>query len=316
PDDFTGSIGSFKMTAAADKTAVELNQPVSVTIRINGTGNVKSVSEPTIPTSDDFRVYRASTSENISKLNDRLGGTKLYEEVFIPRRPGTLRIPALRFSYFDPERGRYEALATQPIVVNVVKPEGYAASADIPYSAPDLTIGSRASDIRYIKQDLGDTTPMGKVLLFTPLYIAVNGLPVLVLAATVLIRRRRERLTADIGYARSRKASKTARRKLARAKSRARVEHAGEFFAEVASALTSYIADKLNVSPHGLTSDRIAALLRERSADEILIREVDELLRTCDFARYAPAAIAQAEIDAALARAEQTMTRMEEVNFA
>ncbi len=316
PADFTGTIGNFRINAIVDKRQVEINQPVTVIIKISGSGNIKSVAEPVIPELDDFRVYRASSSENISKLHDKLGGTKIFEEVFIPRRPGQLEIPALSFNYFDPEHGKYRSLTTRPIRVSVIKPEGYTASPDFPYSAPDLTIGSRARDIRYIKEDIGAPTPIGRLLLLTPLYLIVNGLPVVVLAAMIFIRRHREKLAADVGYARSRKARKAARRRLARAKSTAKVEQAGEFYAEIYNALTSYIADKFNISPHGLTMERIAELLQTKGADEALIEDVADLVQKCDFARFAPASMTQEDIDQSLAMAEQTMTRIEGVKLA
>jgi len=316
PVDFTGTIGKFKISAVTDKNQVEVDQPVTVTIKISGTGNIKSVAEPVIPQLEDFRVYRASSSENVSKLNDRLGGTKIFEEVFIPRRPGKLEIPALSFNYFDPGQGKYRMLTTRPIRINVTKPEGYVVSPDLPYEAPALTIDSRTRDIRYIKEEIGSPKPVGRQVFFTPIYIIVNGLPVLALVAMVWVRRRREKLTADIGYARSRKAGRMARRRLARAKSIAKTEKASEFYAEIYTALTSYIADKINISPYGLTTERIAELLRTKSTDEALVKDVMDLLGKCDFARFAPASITQNDIDLSLALAEQTMIRIEGVKLA
>lgn len=316
PSDFTGTIGKFRVSVAADKKEVEVNQPVSVTIKISGIGNIKSVAEPVIGDLDDFRVYRGSTSENISKLQDKLGGSKIFEEVFIPRRPGTLEIPAVSFNYFDPELGKYQAASTRPIKLTVIKPEGYAGASDIPYGAPDLTIGSRARDIRYIKEEIGPLTPIGRLLLVTPLYLVVNGLPMLVLAGMVFVRRRREKLAADVGYARSRKAGKVAKKRLTKAKSLAREEQAGEFYAEIYTVLTAYIADKLNISPHGLTTDRITELLQDKSAQEDLIDNIVTLLQKCDFARFAPTAIEQKDIDQSLADAEEAIIRIEGVNLA
>jgi len=316
PSDFTGTIGKFNIRAVADKMQVEVNQPVTVTIRISGTGNIKSVAEPVISELDDFRIYRASSNENVSKLHDKLGGTKTFEEVFIPRRPGQLQIPALSFNYFDPDLGEYRALTTRPISISVTKPEGYAASPDMPYGAPGLTIGSRARDIRYIKDKIGSPTPVGRLLFFTPRYLIVNGLPVVILAAMVLVRRRREKLAADIGWARSRKAGKVARKRLVRAKSMAKVEKAGGFYAEIHTALISYIADKFNISPYGLTTERIAELLQDKATDEELIQDVADLVEKCDFARFAPASITQEDIDQSLAKAEQVMIRIEGVKLA
>jgi len=315
PADFSGTIGRFTISAVADKTEVEVNQPVTVTFRLKGTGNIKSAGEPNLPELEDFRVYRASSNEKLTVVKDKIGGTKTYEEVFIPKRAGTLEIPAIQFSYFDPEKGKYRQVATKPIKVRVKQGQGYADSPNLPYSTPGQAIGSDARDIRYVRSDLGDLQPMGRLTLFTPLYLALNGAPILLLLVFVSVRRWRHKLNGDVGYARARTAGKTAKKRLARANSLASVDTAGEFFAEINAALTQYIADKLNISPYGLTSDLIKDLLEERSADENLVRDVIELLRQCDFARFAPGSVSQSDLDTALIKARSVMTAIGGIRF-
>jgi len=315
PGDFSGTVGRFTLKATPTRREVEVNQPVSVNFLINGVGNIKSVAEPVIPDLPDFRVYKASSNESITKLDERLGGTRTFEEVFIPKRPGQLVVPAISFSYFDPEAGQYRSARTEPITLNVIRTEGYTAAPEMPYSAPDLKISADARDIRYIKGDPGDLGPRKGLLLTSPLYLLVNAAPVLALMVTVLLRRRREKLSGDIGYARSRRASREARRKLARAGQLANVNTSEQFFGESGQALLSFIGDKLNVSPHGLTGDRIRELLDDHSADPQLVKDILAFLDRCSFARYAPATVSQTDIDQALADAEKLMMRLEEVRF-
>ena len=316
PAEFTGTIGKFRIDAIADKTSVEVNQPITLAITITGTGNIKSVAEPNIPDLPDFRIYRASSGEKMSKVNDKIGGSKTYEEVFIPNRPGQLEIPALAFNYFDPDLGKYRNLTTRAIKVDVIKPEGYIASPDVPYGTPDLTIGSHARDIRYIKQDMGQTSPIGQLLIVTPLYLLVNGLPVLILAGMIVVRRHRQRLSGNIAYARSRGASRQAKKRLAAARGLADKATVTEFYAEISQALTSYIADKLNISPHGLTMDSIEERLQEKSADDEFISDVQSILQQSDFARFAPASLSNDDINDSLKKAEQVMTILEGIRFA
>jgi hypothetical protein len=315
PDNFSSTIGNFAITASADKHTVEVNQPVTVSIKIYGTGNIKSVAEPVLPDLDDFRIYKASSNENVSKNNDLIGGTKDFEEVFIPKRPGQLEIPALSFNYFDPLRSKYVTLSTQPIRLQVTKPEGYASTSDIPFSGPDQTIGSEAKDIRFIKESMGRTSNVGGIILFSPIYLILNGLPVALLAATVLVRKRKEKISSNIGYARSRSAARAARKRLAKAKSLATTEKGGAFYAEIYQTVTSFIADKLNISPHGLTTDRIKELLKEHAADEGLIEQTAQLLGQCDFARFAPSSITQESINQSLKSAEDVMVAMGGIRF-
>ncbi|MBK7141671.1 MAG: protein BatD [bacterium] len=316
PEDFTGTVGKFEISASADKTEVELNQPVTVRVKISGVGNIKSVGEPMIAESNDFRVYRAASNENVTKVDDKIGGTKIYEEVFVPKRPGMLQIPALSFNYFDPKTNKYQVLRTQPISLSVVKPEGYVASPDVPFAGPSVTVGTQAQDIRFIKQDPGELKQAGEVILFSPLYLAVNGIPVLVLAGMIFARKRKEMLASNVGLARARGASSQARKRLAKAKSLARPESIREFYGELSLAFMQYVADKLNISPNGLTSDMIAELLRERKANPELIADTLGLLKQCDFARFAPANLSQQDMDAALGKAEAVMVKIEGVRFA
>ncbi|MFQ5454052.1 MAG: BatD family protein, partial [Candidatus Zixiibacteriota bacterium] len=315
PSDFTGTIGKFKINSSVNKREVEVNQPVSVTIKISGTGNIKSVAEPVIPELPDFRTYKASSSENISKRNDKIGGTKIYEEVFIPKRPGELEIPALSFNYFDPRQGKYKRISTKLIKLRVTKPEGYISSVDAPYPSPALTIGSQARDIRFIKEDIGNTNKAGKTILTNPLYIFVNGFPVLIFLGMVILRHHREKLSGNIGYARARGASKEARKRLSKAKTMAKEEHVGNFYSEIYTALTSYIADKLNISPYGLTTEKVQQLLEEKAADEMLITILIELMQKCDYVRYTSSTNALKEIDIDFKKAEEIMTIIERIKF-
>jgi hypothetical protein len=315
PKDFTGTVGKFSINATIDKREVEVNQPVSVVFKITGVGNVKSVAEPIMPNLPDFRIYRASSSENTTKLNDMLGGTKIFEEVFIPGQPGEQEIPAISYNYFDPEASKYRTITTQPFKIKVRKPEGYVASPDIPFTPSELSIGSDARDIRYIKSEIGDTQPKGEILLLTPVYIFANGLPLAVLAGLVIVRKRRERLAADTGYARARKASKAARKRLSKARSLANLETLSEFYAELNLVLTAYIADKLNISPYGLTTETIKFLLEEKQAGDLLISDIITVIKQCDFARFAPSSLSKNDMDKALAKVEQIMAAIEGVKF-
>ena len=315
PSDFSGTVGRFTLKATPTKREVEVSQPVSINFSMSGVGNIKSVAEPVIPDLPDFRVYKASSNESVTKADDRLGGTRTIEEVFIPNRPGQLVIPSISFSYFDPDAGQYRIARSEPISLNVIRSEGYAAAPELPYTAPDLKISADARDIRFIKEDPGDLAPREGLLLTSPLYLAVNAAPVVALMVTVLMRRRREKLSGDIGYARSRRASRDARRRLARARELAKVNTAEQFFGETGQALLSFIGDKLNVSPHGLTGDRIRELLEASSADQQLEQDIIAYLERCSFARYAPASVNQADIDQALAEIEKLMMRLEGVRF-
>lgn len=316
PDNFTGTIGRFNMTATTPKTTVEANQPLTMTIKITGTGNIKSVAAPIIPDVENkFRIYESSSTENVSKLNNKIGGTKIFEEVFIPKQPGKYELPSISYNYFDPDKEKYRSISTDPIMLNVTKPEGYTGGNEVPYAATGLSIGSESSDIRYIKQSPGDVSKPGQIILEQPLYLIVNGLPLLAFVGLVLMRKRQEKISSDVGLMRSRQAARDANKRLKKAKMLASENKIEALFEELYLVVTAYIADKLNISPHGLTSDKIKDLLNEKNADETMIEELMTLLKKCDFARYAPSSVSDSDVSDAIDKAENVMVKIYEIKF-
>ncbi|UCD18294.1 MAG: protein BatD [Candidatus Zixiibacteriota bacterium] len=316
PSDFSGTVGDFTIKSSVDKRSVDVNQPVTVTYKISGTGNIKTIAEPDIGELDNFRVYRSSSSEKISKINEIIGGTKIFEEVYIPKRAGKLTIPGVSLNFFNPITRKYRTLQTKSIVLNVTAGDE-TEYAELPYRpVAGRVIDPAAKDIRYIKTDSGNLQKEGSLILFTPLYLILNGLPVLLLAATIVSRRRKEKLASDIGYARSRAAKKMARRRLGAAQKLAKADRPADFYAEIRQAMFSYVADKLNISPYGLTGDRLIGILQEAGTPEGVVANAEGILRRADFAQYAPAQVPASEIADSLQKAEELLVKLEETKFA
>ncbi len=286
PDDYTGTVGNFTIRSTADKTATEVNQPVTITYKISGTGNIKTIAEPDIKELKDFRIYRASSSEKISKIDNVVGGTKIFEEVYIPKRAGKLTIPAVSLNFFDPKAKKYRTISTDPVQVGV-KPADDMEYSETPYQpVAGRTINSESKDIRYIKNNPGKLEKKQGLILFSPLYLVLNCIPIVILAGVVVVRKRREKLASDIGYARSRRARKMAKKRLSRAHKLKDSNQQAEFYAELRQAIISYVADKTNRSPYGFTSDMLMELLQDKGADDAIVDNVKELFRRADFAQY------------------------------
>jgi len=316
PEDFSGTVGKYKISSSADKTSVQVNQPVTVTYRISGTGNIKTIAEPVIGDLKDFRVYKASTDEKISKLNGVIGGAKTFEEVFIPRRAGKLTIPPVEFSFFDPAARKYSVLSTRPVIVDV-KPAEEGEYADIPFrSIAGRVVDPNAKDIRYIKTDVSDLALKKPLIIFRPVYLVINVIPVFVLAIALISSRRREKLASDIQYARSRGAKKRARRRLAAARKLTGSRESAKFHAEIRVAIFSYVADKLNISPHGMTSDTLLEIIRNSGADAELISSASNLLKRADFAQYSSVETPPEQITESLKMAEMILVRLEGMTIA
>jgi hypothetical protein len=125
--------------------------------------------------------------------------------------------------------------------------------------------------------------------------------------------RRRAALVGSEDLVRRRRAGRVARKRLRRARSLLARDQSREFYQEMASALTSYLADKAGVSASGLTYDRIGEFLAGREVDPGTERRFRRCLESCDFARFAPASSGREEMERTFGEARQVLEELEEM---
>ncbi|MGB8656347.1 MAG: BatD family protein [Candidatus Zixiibacteriota bacterium] len=310
PANFSETVGDYALDVKIDKTEVEVGQPVTLKARISGSGNVKSVGKPTIPELPDFRTYSSGSSENVSKDNYLVQGVKTYEEVLIPKKTGNYTISPIELSFFNPKTKTYQTLRSQPIVLTV-RPSSQASQGEIAQLSKQ-EIGRAVKDIRYIKLSTGELKNQGSHLYRNPLFLFFQLIPLLAFALSWRYQKERERLSSDIGYARQRRAHKSAKKRLERAGKLIFSANSKEFYGEVGRALLQYTGDKLNLSAHGLTKDRIESELSARGFGRDQVENLMKLLDSCDFARFAPGSSTPEEMKRFLGLAEEAIVNLEE----
>ena len=309
PIDFGGAVGQFTMTATVDKTNVPVNEPITMTVKISGVGNIKTVGMPTILDMPDFRTYQAGDTENIERVNYILGGSKIYEQVFIPKRAGTYAIPGLSFSYFDPKARSYKTVTTEPIRIEASPSQDRFASQvqNLQTNRIDLA----AKDIRYLKSEVGNlNTRRSQPLAMSPFFLALYLLPLVGYAAVMQQQRRKQRLETDHGFRRLKQARKMAEGRLARAKSSLIASDADAFYTETNRSLIEYFADRYNLPAFGLTADSIKSFAAGKQSDQ-LVTKMLELLQQCDFGRFAPGGSDSSQMQKLLDEARQLIIDLE-----
>ncbi len=166
-------------------------------------------------------------------------------------------------------------------------------------------------DIRFIR--IGDPrfTRVGRSVFDEPGFWIVALLPLLAAAGALGVRRHFDRLEGDVAYARGRRAGRTARKRLQKAKSLMEGDP-NEFYAEVARAVRGFLADKLNVAEAGFLTEEVADVLQRRGVSEDVLREYGDCLAMCDRARFAPPGSGVEEREAMLERAARSITALDE----
>jgi hypothetical protein len=114
PADYSGAVGAVRLSARLDTSVARVGDPVILTVRVTGTGNVKLFPRPSldIPWAS---VVAADERVHIDTLVWRVRGTKEFDWIVTPRVAGDQAVPPIRYSYFDPDRRQYEiAIAGAP----------------------------------------------------------------------------------------------------------------------------------------------------------------------------------------------------------
>ena len=138
PADFSGAIGKFEMAVEGSPKQVKAGDPVTLKMRISGSGNFDRVNAPELVDRKGWHPYEAS---NVFTPSDELltNGVKTFEMAVVPEEKKT-QMPQVRFSYFDSETEKYVTLTSEPSALTV---EGGAAPAPVPVAkanpAPEPT---------------------------------------------------------------------------------------------------------------------------------------------------------------------------------
>jgi len=310
PDAFSGFVGRLDVSASLDKTEVSTNEALTYRLRVSGEGNVQTLAAPTIAFPDAFEVYPPRKTENIDRSGRRVRGSRTYEYVLIPRVPGTHTIPAMQYAYFDPSSNRYEVASADPIRVTV------AGTAD---AGPAISTGGRGAvttlrqDIRFIRVAMPSFARRDRSLVESAGFWLVAIVPLSVLGAAAGIRRHHDRLAGDVAFARGRRAGRTARRRLKRARSLLAPKEAKAFHAEVGSALRGFLGDKLNVSEAGMVQESVRTTASARGATDAVLDEYFACIELCDRYRFAPVDVTLEQMKQLLGRAERAMTNLARV---
>ncbi len=273
PADFGGAIGQWKLDVTAKPTDVAAGDPITVTIKVSGNGNIDTVPMPKLGPLDGFKTYDPTTKTTKDDLNTT--GERVMQQVLIAKSIDVKELPEVRLAYFDPEAGAYKTAVQSPIKL-VVKASAGGQTTIVSGGErlrPDEKLGQ---DIVYLKGDLGPAVP-AVPFCGTATFWALNVTPVLALLGTVGWKRRTDRLRGDVAYARRTRAAKKARKLLISATSYDEIQH----------ALQHYLGDRLNIPVGGITASVVDEQLVPRGVNGELADRAKASFEACDTARFA-----------------------------
>jgi hypothetical protein len=124
PADFKGSVGNFTIQSSLQKDNITTDDAGNLQIVIKGAGNIQLINAPKISWPQGIDGYDAKITDGIDKSSVPMQGSKTFTYPFTASRAGNYTIPAISFSYFDPESAGYKTLSTHILTVHVTKGKG------------------------------------------------------------------------------------------------------------------------------------------------------------------------------------------------
>ncbi len=183
PVDFAGAVGEVAALTRVSAPAGRMGDPVVVTLRLEGSGNVKLWPRPPLKLGW-ASVANGAERVEVDTSRARVRGSKEFDWLVTPSQPGRQDVPALTYPYFDPERIAYDSARTRPLTLDIAS----ASLAEVD-STPVTRLG--------IRRALRDETPQpAPSRPWFWLLLAIAPAPAAIRRANAGARRRTERRSA------------------------------------------------------------------------------------------------------------------------
>jgi hypothetical protein len=292
PANYSGAIGDFGMQVYADSETSAQDEPIMLSVKITGRGNFDRISGPNMPPSADWRSYEPEDIME-SDASDALRGVKRFDYVFIPQKAGTLKLPEVSFSYYDPETSEYIELSTPPIKVEVTPsliPQPTVApqvKEEIPSTDIEPTIAlSPEETLLTLDYRPKRSRSSGFSILKEPLFYGLNGLAFIALTATALALGKRRRLKTDDCFTIQQAAKKDLKRTLAAAKTAESANNIEDFYRHAQNAVRLAATRKTARNLRAANLPQLEAIFLELSLSEQSIEAARKLFSTADAHRF------------------------------
>jgi hypothetical protein len=292
PEGFHDAVGSYALAGETDKSTAATGDAVALRIKLSGKGNLKAIPELPLPAMPDLSIYSSKHEDSVHPVDgDLIGGEKVWEYVIVPKVPGDHVIPALSFTYFDPEHQTYETVSTPSLPLSVTRGSDNGNSLGGLSGIQKQQLTRQGTDINFIKLSGESFEADQKPIYRSPWFYLLGAMPLLFNIGAYLHQRQRARQSGDATLMRGRKARRTAWRRLHRA------EAAGQsaprhFYDQAAAALAGYLEDRFNLPGIAVTADSLERTMDERRIAPEIVRQTMAALQECDFGRFVSASAA------------------------
>ncbi len=295
PPHFEGAIGEYQISAEIERGWVEVGRALTLTVRISGHGNIQTVVPPTLPPIAGVMVSGPNLMEVTTATS------RIYAYVLTPARTGALRIPAIKYAYFDPSRAVYATTETTPIPLSVRLN---------PNDPINDTGGSPWTLWVILFAVLLIVLAVGGYLWYRSGFVMPTKTQVSTTAGTSTLDSRGSRKqkvqppegdpVTPISHAREALAT------LARGDT---TDNATTFANALAQTLYQYLEDTLGLSERNMDTAR--EVCTQAQIAESVVEDLIDIFTKCDYHRFAPVPLSSDERNSLITRADNVINDIE-----
>jgi hypothetical protein len=262
PADFSGAVGKFDLSAEASVAKAMTGDPITLKMKITGQGNFDRVSTNGLGANAAWKSYKPNARFEPAD-SDGFAGTKVFEQTIVPTQSGSSEIPAVNFSYFDPDTRSYVTKTTGPIPIEIVPGSAPASApaATTPTIAP--TTGRSTDGLVPDHLQIVGASSLHPVVL-APWFLIANALMVIATTIGLLARRWRERRASDPQRVRADAARAAIREAVSAMDEAIKNNNGAGFFQSARQAVKERLAERWSLPLSRVTSAEIQARLNDR----------------------------------------------------
>jgi BatD DUF11 like domain len=268
PVAFDGAVGNFTIRAFISPDIVVANEPANLQLEIKGEGNLPLINAPEINWPAGVEADEPQTNEMSDKSVCPITGSKQFDYPFRVKQAGSIAIPSLSWSYFDPSTGTYKTIKTDSISLPVTK-------GAMPHIKTKVVEKSKL-----------DTKPFNWLSL-------TWAVPVLLLTLLFFIHRQKnhqkqKKVRAMAAIQKGGEETISVADLFAGARM-ALYDHNNQlFYQEVGNTVWNNISKKLSITSSQLNKPFVIQLLQQKNMSVTGIQQFEQVVQDCEMALYTP----------------------------
>ncbi len=290
PKDFSGLVGRFSLIAQLGKEKIQEGESATLTMTVMGTGDLSGAPRPKIAGIEHFKSYDDQPTLTREVRQGRVLSRKVFKTALVPTEPGSLTLPGVSISFFNPGAGQYQTRRAGPFTLKVrpaAEKEKINLTATVPAPRTRKAVKVVGRDILPIVTDLGSfkERPLSPT---SPGLLGFLFIPPLLFLVIFFVKRERDRRIHDIGYARHRRAWNDFERGIREARKLLRQGNSRKLHAHLARTVQSYLGAKMNLAGEARTPAELKEALTSCLNDPALPEEIHRLLQKLEYRQFAP----------------------------